>query len=391
MKKFISILCVLFAIVSCTEQPYYEIPLDANGNVLLTGVSSTASTGISTLDNGFTVTATFATAKPGDVMKVELLQLQIPPEGGTAKQMLPLAGTQKDVTVGSDMKAAVTYTRAEAKLNAPGDNVRVVYNGATDYAKRTVEMTTAATSSKPKVSGVEIDVARTSEIAYFNVKVDPKSGAYTGGLVAQRRNGTSGAWVTIPGSPFTGTQPFLVPISGADFAVGKDTMDYRFSSTLGAYTDVIQSKIIVRDPYFFLKKSGTLTLGGSSAGRDLLINAGVAANDPKAMIAVDGSLIIKGGSAWIAAGKTIEFVATNKEMYEKNNSTDTKAAFNAGTPATSADPIAGQGYYIFKAVNGPAVADTYYGMMKMTNVVPNTSVTLEYRIGDQYAHLTVIK
>ncbi len=391
MKKFISILFVLFAIVSCNEQAYYDIPLDANGNVLLTGVSSTVGTGISTLDNGFTVTATFATAKPGDVMQVELLQLQLPPEGGSAKQMLPLAGTQKDVTVGSDMKASVTYTRAEAKLNAPGDNVRVVYNGATDYAKATVEMTAAATSSKPKVSGIEIDVARTSETAYFNVTVDPKSGAYTGGLVAQRRNGTTGSWVTVAGSPFTGAQPFLVPISGNDFAVGKDTMDYRFSSTLGSFTDVIESKIIVRDPYFFLKKSCTLTLGGSSAGRDLLVNAGVPENDPKAMIAISGSLIIKGGSAWLAAGKKIEFVATDAAMYDKNNSNDTKAAFDAGTPTTTADPIDGAGYYIYKAVTGNAAADTYYGMMKMTNVVPNTSVTLEYRIGDQYTHLSVIK
>lgn len=391
MKKFISILFVLFTIVSCTEQAYYEIPTDENGNVYLTGVSSTESAGISTLDAGFTVTATFATANSGDVMKVELLQLQIPPEGGTAKQMLPMAGTQKDVTVGSDLKATVSYTRAEANLNAPGDNVRVVYNGKMDYAKATVQMTPAASSSKPKVSGVEIDVARTAETAYFNVTVEPKSGAYTAGLVAQRRNGSSDMWEDVPGSPFMGMQPFLVPISGNDFAMGKDTMDYRFSSTLGSYTDVIESKIIVRDPYFFLKKSCTLTLGGSSAGRNLLINAGVPENDPTAMVAISGSLMIKGGSAWLAAGNMIEFVAGTAVLYDKNNSTDIIAAFDAGMPATSADPIDGEGYYIYKAVTGMAAADTYYGMIKMTNVVPNSSVSFEYRIGDQYAHLAVIE
>lgn len=381
---------VLFTIVSCTEQAYYEIPLDENGNVLLTGVSSTESTGISTLDDAFTVTATFATANSGDVMKVELLQLQLPPDGGTAKQMLPMAGTQKDVTVGSDLKATVTYSRADANLNGPGDNVRVIYAGATDYAKATVSMSPAATSSKPTVSGIEIDVARTDETAYFNINVDPKAGAYSGGLVAQRKNGADGSWEDVPGSPFTGAQPFLVPISGSDFTVGKDTMDYRFVSTLGNYTDEINKTVIVRDPYFFLKKQSTLVLG-ASAGRNLLTNSGVAEDDPSAMVAISGSLLLKGGSAWLTAGNTIEFVAADATLYDKNNSTNIIAAFNAGTPSTEADPIDGDGYYIYKAVTGTSSADTFYGMIMMTNVVPNSSVSFEYRIGDQYAHLSVIE
>lgn len=391
MKKLIIIISVLFAMVSCNEQAYYEIPLDENGNVLLTGVSSTEGTGISTLDDEFTVTAKFATAKSGDVMMVELLQLQFPPNGGTAKQLLPLAGTQKEVTVGSDLTASVTYTRDQANLNGPGDNVRVIYNGETDFANASVVMVAAANSSKPKVGAIEIDVARTSETAYFNVTVKPKSGAYTGGLVAQRRNGSTGAWEDVPGSPFTGTQPFMVPISGDDFEVGKDTMDYRFSSTLGSYTDVIESKIIVRDPYFFLKKQAEVVLGGSSAGRNLMNNSAVAEDDPNAMVAVLGSLMIKGGSAWLAAGNTIEFVEGTKLLYDKNNSTDIIAAFDAGTPATEADPIAGAGYYIYKAVTGTNAEDTFYGMIKMTNVTPNSSVSFEYRIGDQYAHLAVIE
>ena len=85
MKKIILLLCALVLIVSCTKQKYYEIPRDANGNVILTGISSTTTTGISTLDGSFSVTATFATAKAGDVMDVELLQLQIPPTGGSYK------------------------------------------------------------------------------------------------------------------------------------------------------------------------------------------------------------------------------------------------------------------------------------------------------------------
>jgi hypothetical protein len=391
MKKIISLLCALVLIVSCTEQPYYDLPTDANGNVILTGISSTTSTGISTLDNSFSVTATFATAKVGDVMHVELLQLQIPPTGGTTKQLLPMAGTQKEVTVGSDMKATVTYSRDEAKMTKSGDYVTVVFAGKTDYAKQRVDMVPATTVSKPKVSGKEVDVARTSETAFFNVTVAPKLVAYSGTLVAKRKNGLKASWVNVSGTPFSGTQPFLVPISGGDFAAGKDTMYYSFSASSGSYTDEVMSTIIVRDPYFFLKKAATLTLGGSSAGRNLLINAAVAENDPTANIAVSGSLIMKGGSAWLAAGKTIQFVPSTLAMYESNNSTNIIAAFNAGTPTATADPITGVGVFIYKIVNGPAPTDVYYGIMKMTNVLPGVSVSFEYRIGDMYAHLSVIK
>jgi len=73
-------------------------------------------------------------------MKVELLQLQVPPSGGTTKQLLPLANTQQDVTVGSDLKASVTYTRDQANLLGVGDYVVVAFNGKTDYAKQTVTM-----------------------------------------------------------------------------------------------------------------------------------------------------------------------------------------------------------------------------------------------------------
>jgi len=391
MKKFIAIFCVLVSFLSCTKQDYYEIPKDADGNAILTGISSTVSTGISTLDGSFTVTATLPNAKSGDVMKVELLQLQIPTTGGTTTQLLPMTGTQKDVTVGADLKASITYTRAEAKLVKASDYVTVVYNGVTDYAKARVDMVPAITTSKPKVSGIEVDVARTAETAFFNVNVTPKSAAYAGTLIAKRKNGTAGAWVPVTGSPFSGTQPFLVPISGTDFAAGKDTMFYSFGATLGTYSDEVLATVIVRDPYFFLKKAATLTLGGASAGRNLLVNEGVAENAATANIAVSGSLILKGGSAWLASGKTIEFVPSTAAMYDANNTTNVIAAFAAGTKTTTADPIGGGGFYIYKVVNGPSVSDVYYGILKVTNVVPGVSVTFEYRIGDKYAHLSVIK
>lgn len=392
MKRITSLICVMALIAGCTEQAYFEIPKDANGNVLLTGISSTTTSGISTLDDEFSVTATFATAKPGDVMNVELLQLQLPESGGTTKQLLPMAGTQKQVTVGADLTSTIAYTRDESKLAQPSDYVTVVFNGATDYAKVRVDMTPATSVSKPKVSTHEIDVARTSETAYFNVTVSPKTTDYTGAMIARRKNGKNAAWVDAPGSPFSGTQPFLVPISGDDFAVGQDTMYYAFTAESGAYTDEVLTTIIVIDPYFFFKKSASLTLDeAASSGRNLLTNTAVSEDATTAMVAVSGSLNLQGGSAWISAGNTIEFVPSTLAMYSANNSTDAKEAFNAGVKTTSADPAGGEGVYIFKAVNGAAPEDVYYGMIRMTNIVPGVSVDFEYRIADQYAHLLVIE
>ncbi|HHT29686.1 MAG: hypothetical protein ACOX14_08150 [Fermentimonas caenicola] len=392
MKKYIYTLVAVVLFFSCGQNNQYEIPTDENGNIIWTGVSSTTTTGISSIDNSFTVTATFATAKVGDVMKVELLQLQTPPDGGTTKQLLPLANTQKEVTVGNDMKASVSYTRDQANLNEVGDYVVVVFNGATDYAKQRVDMVNAMTVSKPTASGKEIEVARTAEVAYFNVRVTPKEGTFTGNVAVRRKNGTDGTWIDVAGSPYSGDdQPYLVPIAGTDFIAENDTMFYTFTATQGSYQEVIESTVIVRDPYFYLKKSATLALGTSSAGRDLLVNGTVPANDPMAMIAVEGSLILKGGSTYLSSGKTIQFVPSTTALYALNNSNTAIAEFESGTPSDTLDPISGQGVYIFKAVTGPNPADVYYGMIMVTGVIPNQSVSFEYRIGNQYAHLSVVR
>jgi hypothetical protein len=397
MKKIISLLLLLVLIVGCKDE-LFSPPKDANGNIIFHGVSSSTTTGVSTLDAQFSITATLPNAKSGDVMNIECLQLQIPAGStSTSTQLLPLAGTQKTATVGSDLKATITYTRAEAKLVNLNDYVVVAFNGLTDYATQRVTLVAAVTSSKPAVtksanSIIELDVARTAETAFFNVKVTPKSATYTGTLVVTRKNGATAPSVTVTGSPFANAATFLVPITGTDFAVGKDTMIYSFSATMGALTEVLKYTVIVRDPYFYLKKTGvTLALGTSSAGRNLLINTAVAENAATANLAVLGTLILKGGSAWVAAGHTISFVPSTLAMYDLNNTVTTIAAFNAGTPTATADPIGGTGVYIYKMVNGPTPADIYYGMIKVTNVLPGVSVTMEYRIGDQYAHLLVIK
>ncbi len=386
MKKIIYILCALILMVSCQEEEF-DIPRDENGNAILTDVSSATTTGISTLDDAFTVEAVLPNAASGDEMVVECLQLQYSDEGGN-DQLLPLAGTQKTVTVGSGLTASVTYTRAETNLNDPGDYVTVSFAGETDYAIQRVNMVTATETTKPKVSGVEVDVARNDETAYFNVTVEPKSGDYTGTLVAQRKNGVNEPWVAVTGSPFSGDQPFLVPISGTDFAAGKDTMYYSFVASQGGYTDEINTSVIVREPYFFLKKTATLT---KTSGLNLLVNASVDENDANAMLALSDDLFFKGGTAWLDAGNTIHFVASTLEMYSDNNSNDAIAAFEAGTPTTMADPIEGDGVYIYKAVTGPNDEDVFYGMIQVLNVVPGESVTFEFRVGNMYAHLPVIE
>jgi hypothetical protein len=84
----------------------------------------------------------------------------------------------------------------------------------------------------------------------------------------------------------------------------------------------------------------------------------------------------------------VEFVPSTDAKYTDNKSEVAKADFAAGTPSSKADPSWGEGVYIFKIVKG---ADTFYGMLKVIGVVPNQSVTLDYKIGDLYSHLAVIQ
>ncbi len=129
----ISLIISFVLMLGCTDQPYFDIPYDANGDVIITGISEVTSTGVTVADAGFTVDAYFPNAKSGDTMEAELLQRQAAswdPNGEL--QLLPLAGTMKSVTVGNELKTSVTYTKAEANLVNAGDAVTVVFSGATD-------------------------------------------------------------------------------------------------------------------------------------------------------------------------------------------------------------------------------------------------------------------
>ncbi len=134
--KIIKSLSLIFAIalmMSCTDQPYYDIPYDENGNVIFSDISVVTSDGVTTADASFTVNCYFPNAKSGDAMKATALQRQIPSwDPGGALQLLPLAGGEKSITVGGDLKTSVTYTKAEAGLINVGDAVTIVFSGTTD-------------------------------------------------------------------------------------------------------------------------------------------------------------------------------------------------------------------------------------------------------------------
>ncbi len=367
---------------SCSKQEYVNIPKNADGSAYITTVASTTNTGITTLDDGFSVTATLPNAKAGDVMTTELLAQQIP-AGGSAYQLLPITGTQKTVTVGSDLKATVTYTRAQALLVNPGDVVTVTYAGKTESALTSLTLAKATSVKGPLYGGTAVNIIRNAGAAYFDVTVAPKAAAYTGTVTVLKKNGIALAWSSA--SYAYGTK---VPISGDDYAVGKDTMYYAFVSKVGNYNDTIKMTVFANTPLFQLTKSGTMVLGATTGGVNVLNNGTVKATDTLAILAIDAaSLQVHAGSA-LRAGTSISFVPSTSAVYSTGNSQDIIALFDAGTASATIDPIAGVPVNIFKIVDG---ANTYYGILKITSVVPGTSVAYEYKIGSTYAQLAILK
>lgn len=386
-KKSLLLICSLALMVSCSKQPYWDVPDVVNGVATITDISTASSPGISTLDDNFTVNVTLPNAKAGDVMTVELLKQQIPKDGGTSTQLLPLEGTQQQVTVADDLTASVTYTKTEAQMTTPGDNVYVSWAGKTESASLVVTLTPATSVSGPEFDGKPVKVIRNAGTAYFDVSVQPKSGAYNGMVVVQKKNGFNDSWVSV--GSFPGDSK--VPVSGDDFATGKDTMYYNFVATSGSNTDNVTVIVVDNDPYFFLKKAGTMSIG-STDGLNLLVNGAVGAANDSAILAVDANtLMMHGGVNWAVSGKSISFVPSTLENYATNSPTSAMNAYTAGTPTATADPSLGEGVYVFKIVNGPDPADIFYGVLKITNIVPNVSVGYEYRIGSKYSQLSVIQ
>ncbi len=390
MKTYIKNILIIASVASvwsCTKQPYYDIPRDENGNVVITQVAKTTSAGITTLDDNFTVTSYLPNAKSGDVMKVELLNLQTPPGGGSA-QLLPMAGTQKEVTLGSDLKATVNYTRNEAKLVNVGDYVTVTFAGKTDAATFRVNLKEATSVTNPQFNGKDVDVIRGAGTASFKVTVAPASGAYTGDVVVKKKNGANEPWQSV-GNFASGAS---VPVSGDDFAIGKDTMYYSFSSTQSGYTDEIVKQVVASTPYFLLKKSGVLDVTAGKDGFNLLNGTAVAATNANGVITIGTNpLSIKQGAAWATGGKSISFVPSTVNTYNLNNLTTAKNEYTLGTPVTTIDPSSGSGVYVFKLVIGGSPSDILWGMIKVNKITPASSIEFEYRIGNLYDHFAVIQ
>jgi len=372
--------------VSCSKQPYWNVPDVVNGVAAITGISTATSPGISTLDDNFTVNVSLPNAKSGDVMTVELLKRQIP-AGSTSSQLLPLAGTQQSITIASDLTASVTYTKVQAQMVNPGDVIYVSWAGKTESASLVVTLTPATSVTGPKYNGNSVKLIRGAGTAYFDVNVAPKSGPYTGMVVVQRKSGFNAPWVSV-GSFAAVSQ---VPISGDDFAVGKDTMYYNFVAQSGSNTDNVTIVVVDNDPYFFLKKAGTMSIG-STDGLNLLVNGAVSATSANAILAVDaGTLMLHGGVNWAVGGKSISFVPSTLADYATNSPTSAIATYMAGTPSATASPSFGEGVYVFKIVNGTNPTDIFYGIIKITNIIPNVSVGYEYRIGSTYVQLASIQ
>ena len=385
LLAFISLLAF---IVSCSKVPIYDIPT-VDGKIIIYEYTNSTNTGITTLDPSISFTVTFKTAKAGDAMGYELLAQQTPPVG-TTKQWLPLAGSQGSFSMPADLKYAITFTRAQTGLTVAADNRKLSVWGPMDSHLKQFALAAATTVTAPQSGGKDVTVTQTPDTAYFNVKVALKSGPYTGTVIAKRKNGKNDAWVDAGASPFTA--PAAVPVSGNDFAPGKDTMYYEFTTSQNGYTDKITKTIVVSVPFFYKKRPVTLTLGGTKAGVNLLSNATMKADSSNARLVIDGGvLILHGGSAWAVGGKSIDFVQSSLATYALNNVNIAIAEYAAGTPAATADPAVGQGVYIFKMIDGPTANDVFYGMIKVLTIVPGISVGIEYRIGNRYAHAAVLK
>jgi hypothetical protein len=129
----LSFIAAVALMIGCTGQPYYDIPYDENGNVYISQISKVTADPVKVGQTSFTINCYFPNAKSGDVMKANVLQQQVPSWNPTgAKQLLPVAGSEKSITVGSDFKTSVTYTLTEANLLKVGDAITVVFSGATD-------------------------------------------------------------------------------------------------------------------------------------------------------------------------------------------------------------------------------------------------------------------
>ena len=114
----------------------------------------------------------------------------------------------------------------------------------------TVTLTAATSVGVPEYSGKAVKVTRGAGTANLDITVKPKSAAYNGMVVVQKKNGFNDPWVSVGSFPANSQ----VPVSGDDFAIGKDTMYYNFVATSGSNKDNVTVVVVIMIPISFLRK-----------------------------------------------------------------------------------------------------------------------------------------
>src|SRR5699024_10848091 len=237
----------------------------------------------------------------------------------------------KQIILGGDLKATVSYTREEAKMKKPGDFVRVTFSGKTASGQVEVKMEQATNVSGPEYEGKEIDLMRGAGEAFFNIDAETHSGSYTGQLIVKMKNGENEPWSDVGNGSFP--LPTKISISGNDFAQGKDTMFYSFVVKNGEFVDSVTQEVVVQPPAFFFAHSGFLShTDPAFGGLNLLGDSAIQKSDVHAVLTLNknnGALILEGGAAWSNGGKNISFVPSDQNVYDNNNSVQAIDAFNA--------------------------------------------------------------
>lgn len=140
MKTIYMLVVAAFLILTgCSKQDYYDIPVDENGNAIISPVTQAKSKGIKKGETEFEVTVEFKNAKEGDVIYVELLKQQLVEDSGES-QLLSLQGSKKEHKLTGSMTLNLTFTAAEAQLADVGDFVVVAFSSITDSASIRIEM-----------------------------------------------------------------------------------------------------------------------------------------------------------------------------------------------------------------------------------------------------------
>ena len=386
MKKYLLYILIssLWAvlIISCSKEPIFDIPLDENGEPIITQVSESSTEGVTGLDNEFTVNIKFPNSSPGNEVHVEVL-----------KELQLVEGSEKTISLDGDLKSSVTYTRAEAKLEKINEQVLVLFYDKTekmDSKDQSVTLHYATNISEvPEVLGNVVNIMHIDDTAWFFVEVEPITFEYTGDVDVTWKRNNEDVWNEL-GSYEVSNGSAAVPVNGYMFEQ-EDNIYYSFVTEKEGNQEIIERSFIVSKPQFFKERSTILkveSVDPTLAGKNLLTDAYLEDKD-NSMISITDDFHLEGGSAWLGQGNAIEFVSSTGEMYSENNSSNAIDYFEGVSSETSINLMAEGNVYIFKITM--ADGEEYYGMLKLTNLEYQKSISFDYLIGNMYEHLEAMK